>query len=132
MRLRPALSFGVVLAAALWVQGACAQTLEEALSAAYLNNPTLAAERAALRGTRLDAALLEETFGTKTDGGEIHLHLETFGRLVDQLRAIEAVTPTTQVVAIHLSHHNPPLADLQEALAEFGALAHPDGTQLRV
>ncbi|MFZ1284693.1 MAG: MBL fold metallo-hydrolase [Propionicimonas sp.] len=87
---------------------------------------------AALRGTRLDAALLEETFGTKTDGGEIHLHLETFGRLVDQLRAIEAVTPTTQVVAIHLSHHNPPLADLQEALAEFGALAHPDGTQLRV
>ncbi|HSO42658.1 MAG TPA: TolC family protein, partial [Rhodospirillales bacterium] len=41
----------VSFSAGLWLPAARAQTLEEALSAAYLSNPTLAAERAALRAT---------------------------------------------------------------------------------
>ncbi len=51
MRLRFACLLSVSLAAVLWLPAAHAQTLEEALSQAYLNNPTLAAERAALRAT---------------------------------------------------------------------------------
>lgn len=51
MRLRFALLLSVSFAAGLWLPAANAQTLEEALSAAYLSNPTLAAERAALRAT---------------------------------------------------------------------------------
>ncbi len=91
-----------------------------------------AATMAALRDARLDLLLLEETFGTKIDGGEAHLHLATFAEQLDQLRSIGAVTPATQVVAIHLSHHNPPLAELREALATMGAVLYPDGTQLQV
>ncbi|MGB7962011.1 MAG: MBL fold metallo-hydrolase [Propionicimonas sp.] len=94
--------------------------------------PFPAATMAALRDARLDLLLMEETFGTKTDGGETHLHLATFAQQLDQLRAIGAVTPATQVVAIHLSHHNPPLAELREALARLGAAEYPDGTQLHL
>lgn len=94
--------------------------------------PLPAATMAALRDVRLDVLLLEETFGTKTDGGEAHLHVATFAEQLEQLRSIGAVTPTTQVVAIHLSHHNPPLAELRVALARLGAVAYPDGTQLQV
>lgn len=51
MRLCLALLLSVSFSAGLWLPAARAQTLEEALSAAYLSNPTLAAERAALRAT---------------------------------------------------------------------------------
>lgn len=51
MRLRFACLLSLPLSVGLWLPAAQAQTLEEALSSAYLNNPTLAAERAALRAT---------------------------------------------------------------------------------
>jgi outer membrane protein len=51
MRLCLTLLLCVPLTAGLWAAETQAQTLEEALSAAYVSNPTLAAERAALRAT---------------------------------------------------------------------------------
>jgi len=38
------------------------------------------------------------------------------------------VTEDTRVVAVHLAHDNPPLAQLGAELAEFGAEVLPDGT----
>lgn len=87
---------------------------------------------AALAGTRLDAVLLEETFGTRTDLSSGHLHLETFAQTVAALREVGAVTEATEVAAIHLSHFNPPLAELEAELARCGAHVHPDGTVLEV
>jgi adenosylcobinamide kinase/adenosylcobinamide-phosphate guanylyltransferase len=86
----------------------------------------------ALAGSRLDGLLLEETFGTATDLSDGHLHLATFAETVAGLREIGAVTDDTQVVAVHLSHHNPPLADLRAELARCGARVHPDGTVLEL
>ena len=86
----------------------------------------------ALTGVRLDAVLLEETFGTRTDLTEGHLHLETFAQTVAALREVGAVTDDTQVVAVHVGHFNPPLAELEVALAGCGARVHPDGTVLEL
>lgn len=91
-----------------------------------------AATLAALAGTRLDAVLLEETFGVRTDLTDGHLHLRTFAQTVAALRAVDAVTDNTQVVAVHLSHHNPPLPELEAELARCGAHVHPDGTVLEL
>lgn len=87
---------------------------------------------AALAGTRLDAVLLEETFGTRTDLSSGHLYLETFAQTVAALREVGAVTEFTEVAAIHLSHFNPPLAELEAELARCGAHVHPDGTVLEL
>lgn len=86
----------------------------------------------ALAGTRLDAVLLEETFGDQTDLGRGHLHLRSFTETVAALRELGAVTDDTQVVAVHLGHHNPPLPVLEAELARCGARAHPDGTVLEL
>lgn len=88
--------------------------------------------RAALAGVRLDAVLLEETFGYRTDGGDRHLHLATFAATLDTLRGIGAVDDATRVVAVHLSHDNPPLAELTARLATLGAEVHPDGAVLEI
>ncbi len=87
---------------------------------------------AALAGRRLDAVLLEETFGTRTDLAGRHLHLQTFTYTVAALREVGAVTEGTQLVAVHLSHFNPPLAELEAELARCGARVHPDGAVLEL
>lgn len=87
---------------------------------------------AALAGVRLDAVLLEETFGERTDGGDRHLHLATFAATLDALRQVGAIDGATRVVAVHLSHDNPPLAGLETALAACGAEVHPDGAVLEI
>lgn len=94
--------------------------------------PLPAATVAALAGTRLDAVLLEETFGSTAGLADGHLHLASFARTVAELREVGAVTDATQLVAVHLSHHNPPLAELQAELARCGARVHPDGTVLEL
>lgn len=94
--------------------------------------PLPASTLAALSGVQLDAVLLEETFGTRTDLSGGHLHLETFAETVAALREIGAITDDTQVVAVHLSHFNPPLAELEAALARCSARVHPDGTALEL
>ncbi len=75
----------------------------------------------------VDLVLLEETFGHRSDPGETHLNLVSFAETIQQLRTGGVVTDHTQVVAIHMSHHNPPLGQLQTLLAGIGAEVHPDG-----
>jgi adenosylcobinamide kinase/adenosylcobinamide-phosphate guanylyltransferase len=49
-----------------------------------------------------------------------------------RLRAVGALGPTTDVVAVHLDHDVPPGAELRRRLAAAGARAVPDGTTLTV
>ncbi|MER5436401.1 bifunctional adenosylcobinamide kinase/adenosylcobinamide-phosphate guanylyltransferase [Streptomyces sp. NPDC002588] len=49
-----------------------------------------------------------------------------------KLRAVGAVGPTTDVVAVHLDHGVPPGAELTRRLAAAGARAVPDGSTLGV
>ncbi|WP_307174725.1 bifunctional adenosylcobinamide kinase/adenosylcobinamide-phosphate guanylyltransferase [Streptomyces africanus] len=49
-----------------------------------------------------------------------------------KLRAVGAVGPTTDVVAVHLDHDVPPGPELARRLAAAGARAVPDGTTLAV
>ncbi|NEK84559.1 hypothetical protein GCU60_02100 [Blastococcus saxobsidens] len=84
----------------------------------------------AVRGAAYDLVLLEETFGRVTGHGTGHLDLATFPDQLERLRAVGAVTATTDVVAVHLGHHNPPAAELAGTLAGFGARLVPDGTSV--
>lgn len=86
----------------------------------------------ALHVAAFDVALVEETFGDRADLGSGHMHLATFGHLLEQLRAVEAVTATTYVVAVHLSHHNPPEVGLVACLAALGARPGRDGELLDI
>lgn len=81
----------------------------------------------ATHGAAYDVVLLEETFGDATDHGTGHLDLRTFPDQLARLQAVGAVTGGTDVVAVHLGHHNPPAAVLAERLAEVGARLVPDG-----
>ncbi|WP_336922008.1 bifunctional adenosylcobinamide kinase/adenosylcobinamide-phosphate guanylyltransferase [Aquipuribacter sp. SD81] len=94
--------------------------------------PLPPATLAALEGAEVDLLVLEETFGDRADHGTGHLDLTTFPRVLADLRRAGAVTDRTRVVATHLSHHNPPLPQLHERLAAWGAEVHPDGTVLGV
>ncbi|MGW1801285.1 bifunctional adenosylcobinamide kinase/adenosylcobinamide-phosphate guanylyltransferase [Streptomyces sp. NPDC001984] len=49
-----------------------------------------------------------------------------------KLRAVGAVGPTTDVIAVHLDHDVPPGPELRRRLAAAGARAVPDGTTLAV
>ncbi len=84
----------------------------------------------AVRGAAFDLVLLEETFGDKLDHGTDHLDLRSFADQVRLLREAGAVTEATDLVAIHLSHHNPPTVELGRRLADWGARVIDDGTRL--
>ncbi|MFM1730595.1 bifunctional adenosylcobinamide kinase/adenosylcobinamide-phosphate guanylyltransferase [Prescottella soli] len=86
----------------------------------------------AVRDARYDAVFLEETFGTRTDLGAGHHDLTTFPRTVVALRDIGAVTDATDIVAVHLSHYNPPTSELAERLRPWGARVVDDGAVVRV
>ncbi|RBY79305.1 cobalamin biosynthesis protein CobU [Blastococcus sp. TF02-09] len=86
---------------------------------------------AAVAGAEFDVVLLEETFGDRLDHGTGHLDLATFPAQLERLRAVGAVTAGTDVVAVHLGHHNPPEAVLTARLAAAGARLLPDGAELR-
>ena len=82
-----------------------------------------------------DAVLLEETYGdglVGVDLGDNHHDLETFGLTIAALRTVGAVADRTDVIAIHLGHHNPPTAELDERLSPWGARTVPDGTRLTI
>lgn len=81
-------------------------------------------------GGPYDAVLLELTFGDTTDHGTAHLDLTSFATELSALRAGGRLAEGARVVAVHLSHHNPP--DLAERLGALGAEVVPDGTVLRV
>lgn len=84
----------------------------------------------ALRAAAYDVVFLEETFGDHTGHGTRHLDASTFAEQLRRLRAVGAVTGTTDVVAVHLSHHNPPTPELERRLADWGARVVEDGTRL--
>ena len=81
----------------------------------------------AVRDAAFDVVLLEETFGDFLTHGTDHLDLATFPDQVRRLRSVGAVTRDTDVVAVHLSHHNPPTAELRRRLAAWGARVVDDG-----
>lgn len=86
---------------------------------------------AAAAGASYDVVLLEETFGDRGDlAGAGHLGLEGFAEQVRRLREVGAVTDATDLVAVHLSHHNPPTAELARRLSAWGARVVDDGTVL--
>ena len=91
-----------------------------------LPEPTLAA----VRGAAFDVVLMEQTFGDVLGHGTKHLDLATFPAQLRLLRSVGAVTEDTDVVAVHLSHHNPPAPVLARRLAEHGARVVADGTVL--
>jgi adenosylcobinamide kinase/adenosylcobinamide-phosphate guanylyltransferase len=84
----------------------------------------------AVAGRAYDLVLLELTFGTRTDHGTGHLDDATFPRELARLRAVGAVTDDTDVVAVHLGHHNPPEPGLSRRLGAWGARAVEDGAVL--
>ncbi|MEU2245783.1 bifunctional adenosylcobinamide kinase/adenosylcobinamide-phosphate guanylyltransferase [Streptomyces sp. NPDC019224] len=51
---------------------------------------------------------------------------------VARLRAVEAIGPATELIAVHLDHDAPPGPELDRRLAAAGARAVPDGTTLAV
>lgn len=89
--------------------------------------PLPAATQAAVAGAAYDAVFLEETFGNHTAHGTEHHDLPSFTATVSQLRRSGAVTDTTDVVAVHLSHHNPSEVELTAALDYSGARPGRDG-----
>jgi adenosylcobinamide kinase/adenosylcobinamide-phosphate guanylyltransferase len=84
----------------------------------------------AVRDAAFDVVLLEETFGDHTTHGTDHLDLGTFPEQLRRLRAAGAVAAGTDVVAVHLSHRNPPTPELARRLAAWGARVVDDGTTL--
>lgn len=91
-----------------------------------LPGPTLRA----LRDRAFALVLIEETFGAVADHGTGHHDLHTLPTTLQHLREIGAITDRTDVVAFHLSHHNPPMPELSVALAAMGARIVDDGTVL--
>lgn len=81
----------------------------------------------AVRDAAYDLVLLEESFGTLLDHGTRHLDLATFPEQLRRLREVGAITERTEVVATHLSHHNPPTPELTRRLADWGAQVLDDG-----
>jgi adenosylcobinamide kinase/adenosylcobinamide-phosphate guanylyltransferase len=63
-------------------------------------------------------------------GAADHLNLRTFADTVELLRQSGVVTGSTDVVAVHVGHHNPPLPELAERLATVPARVVSDGTTL--
>ena len=56
-----------------------------------------------------------------------HLTLGTWPAQVARLREVGAIVDTTQVVAVHVGHHNPPPDELDRRLLSHGAHAARDG-----
>lgn len=86
----------------------------------------------AVQDAGYDAVFLEETFGTRTDLCAGHHDLTTFPRTLAALRESGAITDATDVVAVHLSHYNPPTPELTERLAPWGARVVDDGATVTV
>ncbi len=84
----------------------------------------------AVSGAAYDVVLLEETFGTRTDHGTGHLDLTTFPAQLAALREVGAVVAGTDVVAVHVGHHNPRGDELARVLAHWGARVVDDLTVL--
>ena len=65
--------------------------------------------------------LVDESFGDKTDHGTGHFDLSTLPISLKAARENGAIADSTRVVAVHLSHHNPPTVQLRDRLHAMGA-----------
>jgi len=65
--------------------------------------------------------LIDESFGHKVDHGTGHFDLESLPVSLGDARGRRAITDATRVVAVHLSHHNPPTPLLRTQLRAMGA-----------
>ncbi|QIX27040.1 bifunctional adenosylcobinamide kinase/adenosylcobinamide-phosphate guanylyltransferase [Nocardioides sp. JQ2195] len=90
--------------------------------------PLPASTVAAARDAAYDVVLLEQTFGDLVSHGTSHLDLPAFADQVRRLRGVGAITDATDLVAVHLSHHNPPAPELARRLAAYGARIVDDGS----
>jgi adenosylcobinamide kinase/adenosylcobinamide-phosphate guanylyltransferase len=76
----------------------------------------------------LPAEALARTEGRRYDA--VLLDLASWPEQVAELRRLDAVTPATRLLAVHLGHDNPPPAELDRMLAGWGASAPRDGAVL--
>lgn len=81
-----------------------------------------------LRDANADIAMIEETFGDHVDHRTGHLDLATLPQTLNDLRRASAIAPSADVIAVHLSHHNPPVEVLRARLSELGVRVVDDGT----
>lgn len=79
-----------------------------------------------------DAVFLDETFGERPDLGDDHLGFAGLTTMITFLRDVAAIGPRTDVVAVHLGHHNPPEPALSTVLSRHGARPGRDGEMVRV
>jgi adenosylcobinamide kinase/adenosylcobinamide-phosphate guanylyltransferase len=81
-----------------------------------------------------DVVLLEATLGDRSGpgapGATDHLDLADVSAELRTARSAGAIDDSTVVIAVHLSHHNPP--DLARRLGRWGVQVVDDGTQLVV
>ena len=94
----------------------------------YATDTGLLDDVAPMRDAAYDVILVEETFGDHVDHGTGHLDLSSLPVMLERLREVGARTESTQVVAVHLGHHNPPEALLRDRLASMGVRLVDDGT----
>jgi len=87
---------------------------------------------AAMTGRAFDVVLLEATFGLERARPSEHLDLVTLASTIEDLRGRGAITEQTMVIAVHLSHRNPPPARLTNELARIGAVVRRDGDVVEV
>lgn len=85
---------------------------------------------AATSGVGYDAFFLEESTGDVDF--PMHHTFTTWARDVARLRTNGAIDDRTRVVAIHLSHFNPPLPEVKRRLAMWGADVLEDGAVVDV
>jgi adenosylcobinamide kinase/adenosylcobinamide-phosphate guanylyltransferase len=116
--------------AATHIDGALLYDIEDADGARILyatdTGPLPAESMECTSNVGYDALFLENTWGTRPDHGADdsstkHHGLTEFGQTVAELRRRGALTAASEVVAIHLGHHNPPEPELSRRLAAFGA-----------
>ena len=84
----------------------------------------------AVTAAHFDIALIEETFGDHLTHDGDHLDLRTFPEQLRRLTEVGALANVSDVIAVHLSHHNPPKAQLTQRLAAWNARVVDDGTTI--
>lgn len=85
-----------------------------------------------VRGGPYRLVLLDSTFGPKSDHGTGHLHFETTRGLLEKWRISRIIDESTRTIATHISHHNPPYAELRERLTELGIDLVDDGFEWEI
>ncbi len=78
----------------------------------------------------IDLLVLDETMGEDADAG--HHNLDSFSAEVTHLREMGVLAPGGRVLAHHLSHGNPPHAELAARLAPLGVDVAYDGLAVEV